>query len=51
LVFSPKNEFLKKNDWLFIKDEKLGCSTCKKVGSLGVGKKYGNENCERVDKL
>jgi hypothetical protein len=35
---APRNEFLKKNDWLFIKDEKLGCSTCKKVASLGVKK-------------
>jgi hypothetical protein len=39
LVLRPKKEgFLKKNDWLFIKDEKLGCSTCKKFGSVGVKK-------------
>jgi hypothetical protein len=56
LVYRPpplqKNEILKKSDWLFINDVKLGCSTCKQVGSLGVKKCMGMKmakewvNCE-----
>lgn len=38
---SQKDELVKKNDWLCFKDGKLGCSVCKKVGSLGVEKEMG----------
>ena len=36
-----KNSFLKSNDWLFIANSKLGCSTCKRVVNTGVGVEHG----------
>lgn len=35
------DEFVKKNNWLFFKEEKLGCSVSKIVGSLEVVKEIG----------
>ena len=36
-----KNSFLKSNDWLFVANGKLGCSTCKRVANTGVGVEHG----------
>lgn len=36
-----KNDYCSKYDWLYVCKQKLGCSVCQKVGSLGVESKIG----------
>ena len=36
-----RNEFLSKNEWLCVFKMKLGCTPCRKVGTLGVEAKMG----------
>jgi hypothetical protein len=39
-----KNCFCTKYEWLHVSNQRLGCTCCQKVGTLGVGKKNRNEN-------
>uniref|UniRef100_A0A8C8RJZ3 HAT C-terminal dimerisation domain-containing protein n=1 Tax=Pelusios castaneus TaxID=367368 RepID=A0A8C8RJZ3_9SAUR len=36
-----KTDFCSKNEWLWFKEKKLGCTVCRNVGSLGVEAKMG----------
>lgn len=40
-TLEQKNDFTKKYDWLTIECKKLGCSICKKIGTVNIEKKSG----------
>ena len=36
-----KNDFCLRHEWLYVRNQKLGCTPCGKVGTLGVEAKTG----------
>jgi len=40
-TLDQKNDYFSKYDWLYVCKQKLGCSSCQKVGSLGVESNIG----------
>lgn len=56
LNMEEKKEFCLKYEWLIAENEKLGCSVCREIWTLGVNQKVGmeildNDNYLRLENI
>ena len=48
-TLEQKTDFCSKNEWLCFREKKLGCTTCRKVGTHGVEAKTGMKISKKKD--